>query len=375
MQRFWGTVVGPIFEIVRPEVIVEIGSDQGYNTKNLLGFCEKTGATLHVIDPALGYDAAEWQREHGEHLIFHDDLSLNALPQIEGFDAVLIDGDHNWYTVFNELKLIERLCEERSREFPLVMLHDICWPYGRRDLYYDPETIPEEYRKPHERKGMLPGVTGLVEEGGMNRHLYNAIREGEPREGVLTAVEDFLGQTSNRLELLTAPGINGLGILVPSRLKEENVELARFVENLEFSPFVERYIAMVEWDRQSLEIRRQGEVRELNEQLRQTRQRLTKERQKVRDLRKVLARARQDVAKLSRWMEEMEQGVSVLLNSQQWKASRAIGALYRRASRKPAESAVEEHLKAVLRQFHAWSRDHERSPDTAEANKEARDGA
>src|SRR5688572_20995376 len=206
MQRFWRTVIEPVFELVRPEVIVEIGSDQGYNTKCLLDFCEKTGATLHVIDPAPGYDASEWQRELGERLVFHEDLSLNALPQIEGFDAMLIDGDHNWYTVYNELKLIERLCEERSQDFPLVLLHDIGWPYGRRDLYYDPETIPEEYRKPHEKKGMLPGVTGLVEEGGMNRHLWNAVREGEPREGVLTAVEDFLGEASNRLELTTAPG-------------------------------------------------------------------------------------------------------------------------------------------------------------------------
>jgi hypothetical protein len=343
MQRFWGMVIKPVFELVRPEVIVEIGSDQGDNTKNLLGFCEKTGAKLHVVDPAPGYDASEWRREHGEHFVFHEDLSLNALPRIEAFDAVLIDGDHNWYTVFNELKLIERLCEERSQGFPLVLLHDIGWPYGRRDLYYDPDTIPQEYRKPHEKKGMMPGVPGLVEAGGMNRHLWNAVQEGEPREGVLTAVEDFLGETSNRLELITAPGINGLGILVPSRLKEQNAEFARILENLNFSPFVERYIEGIEWARQFLEIRRQGQVRELNEQIRH---------------------ARHDVAKLTRWMEEMEDGVSALLNSRQWKAGRAFGELYRKASRKkPAESAVDEHQKDILRRFQAWREDHERSPD------------
>nr|MDQ5827869.1 class I SAM-dependent methyltransferase [Chloroflexota bacterium] len=85
MQRFWGMVIKPVFELVRPEVIVEIGSDQGDNTKNLLGFCEKTGAKLHVVDPAPGYDASEWRREHGEHFVFHEDLSLNALPRIEAF--------------------------------------------------------------------------------------------------------------------------------------------------------------------------------------------------------------------------------------------------------------------------------------------------
>ena len=76
---------------------------------------------------------------------------------------VLIDGDHNWYTVLSELETIERLCDERGQGFPLVLLHDIGWPYGRRDLYYDPASIPEEHRKPYDKKGMLPGVPGLVE--------------------------------------------------------------------------------------------------------------------------------------------------------------------------------------------------------------------
>jgi hypothetical protein len=259
MQRFWETVIEPVFEVFQPKDIVEIGSNQGGNTENLLGFCRQIGAKLHVIDPAPGYDVAEWQRKHGKHLVFHKDLSLNTLPSIKDFDAVLIDGDHNWYTVFNELKTIERLCGERSREFPLVMLHDIGWPYGRRDLYYNPGTIPEEYRKPHEKKGMLPGVKELLEEGGLNQHLHNAILENEPRGGVLTAIENFLEETEHQLELIKLPGIHGLGIIVPTREKDENTELARLLENLQFSPFVSRYVECVERDRLDKEIRQQEE--------------------------------------------------------------------------------------------------------------------
>lgn len=130
---------------------------------NLLEFCRQTGATLHVVDPAPGYDVSKWQGRCDDHLVFHGDRSLNALTSIENFDVVLIDGDHNWYTVLSELETIERLCDERGQGFPLVLLHDIGWPYGRRDLYYDPDSIPEEHRKPYDKKGMLPGVPGLVE--------------------------------------------------------------------------------------------------------------------------------------------------------------------------------------------------------------------
>ena len=110
------------------------------------------------------------------------------------------------------------------------------WPYGRRDTYYDPDSIPEEHRKPYEMKGMLPGVPDLVEEGGINRHLNNALREHEPNGGVLTAVEDFLRASHYELDLLELPGIHGLGILTPTPLKKQNADLARLLGKLDFPP-------------------------------------------------------------------------------------------------------------------------------------------
>ena len=38
-------------------------------------------------------------RKHPNDCVLHEALSLNALPRIERPDVVLIDGDHNWYTV------------------------------------------------------------------------------------------------------------------------------------------------------------------------------------------------------------------------------------------------------------------------------------
>jgi hypothetical protein len=335
---------------VQPEVVVEIGSDQGGNTENLLGFCRRTGATLHLIDPAPGYDAAEWQREHDGLLVFHKDLSLNALPQIEAFDAVLIDGDHNWYTVFHELKMIEDLCDARSREFPLVMLHDAGWPYGRRDLYYDPDTIPEEHRKPHAKKGMLPGVPSLVEEGGLNQHLHNAVLENEPRGGVLTAIEDFLGETDHRLDLTRLPGIHGLAILVPARLREENAELGSFLENLRFSPFVSGYVEAVEKARLDDQIRQQEE--RVNH-----RQRLKQESRALRETRQELGETRRELTRLARWLEEMSEGTSDLLRSRQWKTVQALGELQRKALRRSEGSTVADNLQEVMGRFRAWQED------------------
>jgi hypothetical protein len=382
MQRFWETVIEPVFEALQPKIVVEIGSDQGGNTENLLEFCRRTGSTLHVIDPAPGYDVSEWQREYGEHLVFHQDLSLTALPSVEDFDVVLIDGDHNWYTVFNELKTIERLCEEQSREFPLVMLHDIGWPYGRRDLYYNPDTIPEEHRKPHEKKGMLPGVANLLEEDGLNQHLHNAVLENEPRSGVLTAVEDFKEETDRQLELTKLPGIHGLGILIPSQLKESNAKLANFLEQLRFSPFVSRYIEGVEKARLETQIIQQEErvnhrrrldemsenlrearrdIKEAHQELKETRQELKdahrelkETRQELRAERQKLNEANKQIATLAGWIEELDEGISGLLGSRQWKTGHALGELRRKALRKPEEPTAVDRLEAVLERFRVW---------------------
>ena len=64
---------------------------------------------------------------------------------LPAMDAALIDGDHNWYTVYNELKLLAATAREADAALPVLVLHDVGWPYGRRDLYYAPEQIPEEY--------------------------------------------------------------------------------------------------------------------------------------------------------------------------------------------------------------------------------------
>lgn len=367
MQRFWETVTGHIFEAVKPKAIVEIGSAGGGNTDKLLKYCHRNEATLHVVDPAPRYDVEEYQQKHGKRLVFHKDLSVDALPEIDGFDVVLIDGDHNWYTVFNELELIEETCKERSQGFPLVMLHDVGWPYGRRDLYYNPDTIPEEYRQPYDRKGMRPGTVDLLDEGGLNSGFPNALWEGGPRNGVLTAVEDFLNDSQYELELLTLPGIHGLGILTPVESKKQNPDLAAILQDLDFSPFVERYIEGVENARLEVEVSRQEERKEHrekerqltieNRELREELRKLREERQTVKELRRELNTAKRDVLQLAQWMQTLEEGISGLLRSRQWKVGRTAGELYRKVTRRPGETTVDEHLEGVLQKFRTWRQD------------------
>jgi len=230
MLAFWPDVIRPLLEALEPLSIVEVGSEAGRTTRLLLELSTRFAGVVHAIDPGPVFDVAAWQREWGERFVMHRLPSLVGLCAIERFDAVLIDGDHNWFTVFNELKLIESRSLDLGQGLPLILLHDVAWPYGRRDLYYAPDAIPAEHRQPWAKKGISPSQSGLLDQGGFNAKMCNALREGGAKNGVLTAVDDYLEQTIFKFKLVVIPAVFGLAILLPEPLAAEKPQLARRLE-------------------------------------------------------------------------------------------------------------------------------------------------
>lgn len=254
MHRFWNSVIEPLLTRAEPRVIVEIGAEIGRNTGNLIGFCQAHGAVLHVIDPKPRFDVEGWLSEHGDRLVIHQAKSLEALPAVEPADAVLIDGDHNWYTVYNELSLIRELADRHGHRFPIVLLHDIDWPYGRRDLYYNPDDIPESGRQRFERAGIQLDCNPLNKSHGLNPHLHNAVTEGGPRNGVATAIDDFLAPRKDQMRYVKIPGFHGLGILAPILLLQSNPALDHFLTAITPNPFLSAHMEALERSRIGNEI-------------------------------------------------------------------------------------------------------------------------
>lgn len=215
MNRFWSRFVKPVIETASPRRMMEIGADSGWNTERLLEYCRQTGCVLEIVDPAPRLSLHEVMAKFGSGFVYHALKSHDAIPRIEPVDLVLLDGDHNWFTVYNELQFLFRRAQDGGVAPPIVLFHDVAWPYARRDMYYDPNSIPPGDRHPFAYRGMVPGRSELVE-GGMNGTLANALQEGGPRNGVLTAIEDFRAACGVETAFHTLPFFNGLGILVPA---------------------------------------------------------------------------------------------------------------------------------------------------------------
>jgi cephalosporin hydroxylase/glycosyltransferase involved in cell wall biosynthesis len=225
MFPLWEDVIAPVIDAVGARRIIEIGALRGETTTRML---RRLGpeCELHVIDPAPQFDPGEHERAFPGRYHFHLGTSLEVLPGLSPADVVLVDGDHNWYTVYHELRTLAATAERAGRPLPVLVLHDVSWPYGRRDLYYAPELIPAEFRQPYRRAGMRPGQSALVGNGGMNRDMANAEHEGGPRNGVMTAVDDFVAEHPGRLRVVVLPIFYGLAIVAEDRVLASHPDLA-----------------------------------------------------------------------------------------------------------------------------------------------------
>lgn len=222
MHRLFESHIRQILDDRKPKTLLEIGVLRGDCTLQLLEWCAANGAHLTSLDPVAwegelpeevkqalpGYKYKRGQQGFEEWVVVPKGLeevfrrglqthwtclktrSLDYLnsPEFRGFDLYLIDGDHNYFTVTRELERIH----QHSKPGDVLLFNDVTGPWARRDLYYDPDFIPTEYR--HTKK-----------------------------QGVRTAIDDFLDRSSQkrlwwrrdcpyRFCLLTKKQ-NGLGVL------------------------------------------------------------------------------------------------------------------------------------------------------------------
>jgi hypothetical protein len=213
MHRFWDTYTSNILQEIKAKKIVEVGAFTGLNTKNIVKFCEDNSATCDIVDVVEIKNYAEISDHLNKAGKFHKSSSLDILHRLPA-DAYLLDGDHNWYTLFNELNIIfDNFLESQ----PTILFHDVAWPYHRRDMYSNPDEIPEEYKHPHKKSGLYPGNPGLDDLRGINANFENATQEGGEKNGVLTAIEDIIKKyhLANNYTFFSIPVFNGFGALVP----------------------------------------------------------------------------------------------------------------------------------------------------------------
>ena len=215
MRPFWPLYIEPLLRTLAPERILQIGAGDGELSGRLLEHCGRSRSHLDIIDPR----APEGLEQRLGGAAVQRVQPWKAAPLGQPADLVLLDGEPNWWAVFSILGALRRLASETGRPFPVVLVHHVAWPYARRDMYPNPSVVQDTH--PFAYLGVDPDRADLVQDG-LNARFAHALHQGGPRNGVLTALEDFAASAPLEVELWTLPLLNGLGILVPaSRMTPE----------------------------------------------------------------------------------------------------------------------------------------------------------
>jgi hypothetical protein len=196
-------------DVVAPSRVVEIGSEAAGMTRLLAEWAAEHDAHFTTVEPFPIAEVRELDAR-SPHFSVVEGRSPEALASVEPADVYLVDGDHNHWTVLRELRAI--YADGRA---PLTVLHDVGWPCARRDQYYSVDALPPEAVLPHSHtRGRMPGSAELVDHGfGGAGEFAVACEEGGPSNGVLTAVEDFLGEQGDGLAYAHVPAVFGLGVV------------------------------------------------------------------------------------------------------------------------------------------------------------------
>ncbi|MEP1422150.1 MAG: class I SAM-dependent methyltransferase [Erythrobacter sp.] len=243
MSEF-SSLILPCLDHAKTKNIAEIGSEFGGMSKLLTQHAGKAGGTLTCIDPEPADGFADWARAQGN--VKHIGLpSLDALQVgVEPVDAWFVDGDHNYYTVYHELTAIDRVQRDAGKPL-LAFMHDVSWPCARRDFYYAPDRVPPGWRHPHSYDhGVRLGEDGVFAGRGLRGmgSFAVALQAGGERNGVLTAVEDFLKEADTEerpLFYVHVPAVLGLGIIFDANADWSGA-LAEFLLPFHANPLIAR---------------------------------------------------------------------------------------------------------------------------------------
>lgn len=207
-------VIFGCLEAVGARRVVEVGSESGGFTMELAEWAAAAGGHAASIEPYPTEKIRQLDAP-SDHFTLVTERSPAGLARLEPADAYLLDGDHSYYTVLHELRTIADMCGDGPRH-PLVLLHDVGWPCGRRDQYYAPHLLPAEAVHPYTYEdGVVVGNPGVVKSGFRGEGAFAvACHEGGPANGVLTAVEDYLAEVED-LAYAQVPSVFGLGVLYP----------------------------------------------------------------------------------------------------------------------------------------------------------------
>jgi len=129
-------------KIPHPPTLLEVGVDRGVTFLTLTAFLARVRPEFTImgvdimVQEQVKLMLANLDLQPKQQAFLLEENSLTLLPKIVAqgfkFDVLLIDGDHNYHTVAQELLQLEALCHPHS----IVIIDDYEGRWSDKDLWY-----------------------------------------------------------------------------------------------------------------------------------------------------------------------------------------------------------------------------------------------
>lgn len=173
-SQFLGVIDNIVQNIDKPRIL-EIGIEYGNITIPMLTSLLREGKDFYYygIDIELKNNVKEFVSSlNNDQIHLIEKNSLIQLPKMQDtFDLVLVDGDHNYYTVSNELKYITNMIHDKS----IVICDDYHSIYDFYDYWYSRHVFNLKATRKIQtlKKGVVPAIEGWAQEQGMTIYHMN----------------------------------------------------------------------------------------------------------------------------------------------------------------------------------------------------------
>lgn len=249
MELLWRCFVEPICNIIKPEVLVSIGPISEVDMRLPLDYCAEEEVELHVFHPDLPDNLLRCIDDFDLDFESHENLTAANIKELGFPETYLYHGESSWTAVHSFLTLLKQTYSKSRKPFPTIFIRETGWPYGQRDRYND-ENAGNLH--PSTTEGLLPARTESVSTGGLFSGQLHAKVEGGEKNGVQTAIDDFMRSSRMRLDYFAVNGMHGLGVLLPSGLVEKKRPIKNFVRSLKSQGVLLHFIEGVEEERVTL---------------------------------------------------------------------------------------------------------------------------
>jgi len=194
-----------VFAHHRIDTVVEVGVESGQVSSLYTDF---GASAVHCVDPKPS-DALRATLARNPKLHLVERPSPAVLAELPIADLYVLDGDHNYNIVYNELRWIMKNAPDA-----VVALHDVLWPCSRRDLYYQPSSVAPEDTHESTDEGSTVWHDDTTPAGFVGGGAFTIAKQaGGERNGVLTAVEDAVAEGGGDWLLEIVPAVFGMGVV------------------------------------------------------------------------------------------------------------------------------------------------------------------